>query len=148
MLDANLLLKMAHCSNLSLAHVSRILEFLKQLFSQALAAHRRSHLLQLSVAHASQSRAVDAGLLYARPASLQLRTQSSSLRSKYAEHTTQCDRVMHRERTMSCGVLCQCGGEGSVRARCSSSCRFAVKLSARASLRMSVSAVISYMSNS
>ena len=50
MLDANLLLKMAHCSNLSLAHFSRILEFLKQLFSQALAAHRRSHILQLSVA--------------------------------------------------------------------------------------------------
>ena len=85
MLDANLLLKMAHCSNLSLAHFSRILEFLKQLFSQSLAAHRRSHLLQLSVAHASQSRAVDAGLLYARPASLQLRTQSSSLHRKYAE---------------------------------------------------------------
>jgi hypothetical protein len=56
--------------------------------------------------------------------------------------------LRQRERTMSRGVLCQCGGEGRVRARCSSSCRFAVKLSARASLRMSVSAVISYMSNS
>ena len=45
-------------------------------------------------------------------------------------------------------VLHQCGGDGSERARCSSSCRFAEKLSARASLRMSVSAVISYISNS
>ena len=53
-----------------------------------------------------------------------------------------------RALTTSRGVLHQCGAAGSERARCSSSRKCSEKHSARESLRMSVRAVISYMSNS
>ena len=65
-----LLVKVAHGGHLRLAHFFHPLQLHMQLFRQAAAAHRRSQMQQLSTAHASQSRAVDACTLNARPACL------------------------------------------------------------------------------